>query len=53
MNYSEEEKETIAHLIDMSNLSLIEDGKIIIKNKIIAILLNIIQKQNKIINIIK
>ena len=53
MNYSEEEKETIAHLIDMSNLSLIGDGTVIIQNETIAIVLNLIQKQDKIINDIK
>lgn len=50
MNYSDEEKETIAHLIDMSNLSLIGDGTVIIQNETIAIVLNLIQKQEAIID---
>ena len=47
MNYSDEEKESIAHLIDMSNLSLIGDGTVIVQNETIATILNLIQKQEE------
>lgn len=47
---NKEEKEAIAHLIDMSNLSLIGDGTVIVQNETIATALNLIQKQDKIID---
>lgn len=50
MNYNKEEKQAIEHLIDMSNLSLIGDGTVIVQNETIATVLNLIQKQDKIID---
>lgn len=47
---NKEEKEAIKHLIDMSNLSLIGDGTVIVQNETIATILNLIQKQESIID---
>lgn len=44
---SEEEKEAIKELIDSSNLSLIGDGTMIVKNTTIATTLNYIEKLQK------
>ena len=44
---NKEEKEAIKELIDSSNLSLIGDGTMIVKNTTIATILNLIDKLKK------